>query len=151
MINTYVPGSAAAALYLRPESPERVLCGLHTYAAHGAAVTDPDGYARSVEHATVEALAEELLARMPGWTDVRLEPGWAGLYPVSADGRFQVGPHRDAPRVVTVAGLGGVGLTVSAAVGQLAAEWAVLGEARAFAFADALLPDRPSLAPRSTP
>jgi sarcosine oxidase subunit beta len=143
VVNTYVPGSGSQALYLRPEGATRVLCGLHSHeAVEGHAVTDPDDYARTVASETIERLAGELLARMPGWTDVRLEPGWAGLYPV---GRFQVGPHRDEPRVVVAGGLGGVGLTVSAAIGQLAAEWAVLGEARTFAFADQLMPDRPAL------
>jgi len=146
-VNTYVPGSGDFALYLCPEAPDRVLCGLHSHAAvEGHGVADPDAYAAGVAHATLEQLAAELLDRLPAWSDARLEPGWAGLYPVSPDGVFQVGPHPSAPRVVAVAGLGGVGLTVSAAVGRLAAEWAVLGEAPGYPFADALLPERPSLA-----
>ncbi len=147
VVNTYVPDSGDFSLYLCPEAPGRVLCGLHSHAAvEGHGVADPDAYAAGVAHETLEGLAGELLDRLPAWRTARLEPGWAGLYPVSPDGAFQVGPHPSAPHVVAVAGLGGVGLTVSAAVGRLAAEWAVLGEAPSFAFADALLPERPSLA-----
>ena len=147
IVNTYVPGSGTSSLYMRPEGPGRVLCGLHSYEVFASdAVSDPDNYPRSVSDVTTYRLAEEMLARMPAWDDVQLEPGWAGLYPISPDGLFQIGPHRQAPRVIVAGALGGVGLTVSAAIGQLAAEWAVLGEARTFSFADEYLPDRPTLA-----
>jgi sarcosine oxidase subunit beta len=146
MVNTYVPGSAQEGLYFRPEGLRMLVAGAHAYEIiAGYDVEDPDAYERQVSFKFLEKIAGELSLRLPFWTDLRLEPGWAGLYPTSPDALPQVGPHRGAPRLVSVAGLNGIGLTISAAVARLAAEWIVYGEGRSFDFADALLPDRPAL------
>lgn len=125
IIQTYFPGSGTDAVYVRPEGPGHFLVGLHSYESHGDS-QHPGDYRRSVDADYLEALAEQLLERFPGWEDAGLEPGWSGIYPSSPDGRFIVGPDASDSSVITVGGLGGVGLTVSAAVGRLAAEWAVL-------------------------
>jgi sarcosine oxidase subunit beta len=146
MVNTYVPGSAKEGLYFRPDGRSTLIAGAHAYEViAGYGVDDPDAYERQVSFEFLEKMAEEMAHRLPSWTDLRLAPGWAGLYPTSPDALPQVGPHRSAPRLVSVAGLNGVGLTISAAVARLAAEWIVYGEGRSFDFAEALLPDRPSL------
>ncbi len=144
MIQMYFPGSGDAGVYIRPEGePGNFIAGAHTYELLEESV-DADRYRRGVDDAFLESLAEGLMDRFPGWEDASLNGGWSGLYPNSLDGDFLVGPQRSDPRVVVVGGLGGMGLTVSAAVGRLGAEWAVHGQARTFAFADTLLPDRPS-------
>lgn len=139
-VQTYFPGSGEDAVYIRPEGPGRFLTGLHSYESTSEPA-DPDAYARKVSPDYLEEVAEALIDRFPDWDDASLEPGWAGIYPLSLDGRFLVGPHENNDRVVTVGGLGGVGLTVSPAIGQLAADWAVSGSTSRFDFADALLPD----------
>ncbi len=146
MVNTYVPGSAREGLYFRSEGARMLVAGAHSYeitAEH--TVADPDTYQRQVSFEFLEKIAEGLTQRLPAWPGLRLEPGWTGLYPTSPDTMPQVGPHRSAPRLVSVVGLNGIGLTISAAVARLAAEWIVHDEGRTFDFAEALLPDRPSL------
>jgi sarcosine oxidase subunit beta len=151
MVNTYVPGSARKGLYFRSEGRDRLIVGSHAHEVLPAhAVAGPDDYERQVTFEFLEEMAAGLTHRLPEWHGLRLEPGWTGLYPTSPDALPQVGPHGAAPHLVTVGGLDGTGLTLSAAVGRLAAEWALDGEGHAFDFADALLPDRPSLAPGAT-
>jgi sarcosine oxidase subunit beta len=147
VVNEYVPGSGDFALVMRPESADRLLVMLHSHeAVEGHDAADPDDYARAVSFDYLEQVAERLAHRLPGLADdLSLEAGWAGLYPISPDGRFIVGPYASDPRVVAAAGVGGVGITVSGAVGRLAADWAVRGQTAAFSFADELLPGRPSL------
>jgi sarcosine oxidase subunit beta len=146
MIQMYFPGSGDAGVYIRPEgAPGNFIAGAHTYELLDKP-EDPDKFSRGVDEAFLESLAMGLMERFPGWEDASLTGGWSGLYPNSHDGQFLVGPHRSDPRVITVGGLGGMGLTVSAAVGRLGAEWAVLGQASTFGFADTLLPDRAAAA-----
>lgn len=124
-VQTYFPGSGGDAVYVRPEGPGQFIGGLHSYESQGDSA-DPDNYKNSVEDAYLEELAQHLLDRFPGWEDASLRPGWTGLYPLSPDGRFIIGPHPDDDHVIILGGLGGVGLTVSGSVGALAAEWALL-------------------------
>jgi sarcosine oxidase subunit beta len=147
MVNLYVPGSGRRALYFRSEGDRRLLAGSHAHEVlPGHAIDDPDRYDRQVGFEFLEHIAGELLDRLPGWDDLRLEAGWTGLYPTSPDALHQVGPHPGLERLVAVGGLNGTGLTVSAGVGRMAAEWILDGEVRSFTFGEALLPGRPSLA-----
>ncbi|WP_082949764.1 FAD-binding oxidoreductase [Mycobacterium sp. ACS4331] len=144
IVQSYFPGAEENAAYVRPERRGEFVAGLHSYAAHGPAA-DPESYSRTVELDYIEQVATALVERFPQWEDASFTSGWAGIYPISADGGFVIGPHAGDPRVVELGALSGVGLSFSPAVGQLAAEWAVLGESRTFDFADSFLPDRPSL------
>lgn len=143
-VQTYVPGSVGDAVYVRPESPGTVLAGLHSYDVSGppARVDSPLG---PVDATSVERVATALADRFPGWTRASLRPGWAGLYPMAVDGSPVIGPHRDDARIVACGGLGGFGLTVSGAVGAMAAQWAMHGECSLVDFAEDYLPDRPAL------
>lgn len=144
IVQTYVPGDAADAVYVRPEAPGMLLAGLHSYSLSGAA-TDPDEPLGPVSARYVDDVGSALAERFPGWESATLAPGWTGLYPMTRDGRPVIGPHVDEPRIVSCGGLGGVGLTVSGVVGRMAAEWALLGACRVLPFADAYLPDRTEL------
>jgi sarcosine oxidase subunit beta len=73
------------------------------------------------------------------------EPGWTGLYPISSDGQFVIGPYEHDATIVAAGGLGGNGVTSGVALGRVATEWAVLGEPTSVVGTEALLPDRPSL------
>ena len=145
----YVPGAKSAALYFRGEGPSQLLAGLHSHDILDAGGEDPDAYRRHVDEDYAELVTWLLLERLPALPDLRLAGGWAGLYPISADGRPQIGPYRSMPSVVSAAGGGGVGLTLGLVYGQLAAEWAVLCEPRTVPGASVLVPDRPSLAEAS--
>jgi sarcosine oxidase, subunit beta len=95
------------------------------------------------ELAYMELVAERFRRRLPGVQDARLGDVWAGLYPISPDGRPSVGPHAGRETVVTVAGAGGSGLQSSPALGLLAAEWIVDCRPSSVSGAEALVPDRP--------
>lgn len=140
-VQTYFPGSGEDALYVRPEGPGRFLVGLHSYESTGTSVA-PGTASRQVTDNYLEKIAEATIDRFPGWDTVEIESGWGGIYPLSLDGEFIIGPHQPDGRIVTLGGLGGVGLTVCAAAGRVAAEWAVLGESRLFDFTESLLPNR---------
>lgn len=145
VVNTYVPGSGKSSLYFRPEGSSQLLFGLHSHEALDASIDDPDKLDPAVSEKTLQLVAEAVIDRCPSWENLRIHSSWSGLYPVSPDGKFQIGPHGSDARIVVAGALGGVGLTVSPAVGQMAAEWAVFGEPRTFTFAHDFLPDRPSL------
>ena len=138
----YVPSSGGYGLYFRDEGPGRLIAGLHTEEAIHDLV-DPDDYGRSDEHAFMEMVAERFQQRLPSLDAARLGNVWAGLYPISPDGKPSVGPHHDGGTVITVAGAGGSGLQSSPALGLLAAEWIADGAPSAISGAEALRPDRP--------
>lgn len=143
--NFYVPGQEGEAVYFRQDGPDSLIAGLHTYdSVNGLFVTDPDQYSPpdgdSYMHEVALQVSERLQIEGLGF-----KYGWNGLYPLSADGVFQVGPYQSDPSVVVVAGLGGVGVTTGAILGTIAAEWIVLGKPVTVPGADVLLPDRPTL------
>ena len=77
--------------------------------------------------------------------DARLGKGWAGLYPVSPDGRPHLGPCPEDRSVIAACGVGGFGIQVSPIAGRLAAEWIVFDEPRSMSEAMEFLPGRPEL------
>jgi glycine/D-amino acid oxidase-like deaminating enzyme len=145
-VNFYMPGSTGEAVYFRQDGPDSLIAGMHTYGSvPGLFVKDPDNYNPPNGDDYLTTVAEKVYERLKV-DDLGFREGWFGLYPLSADGVFQVGPYADDPSVLVVAGLGGVGVTSGAILGALAAEWALLGEPVTVPSAVALLPDRKSLA-----
>ncbi len=134
----YTPGSGLQGVYFRHDGPGRLIAGLHADEPLGGGV-DPDDYARGADREFLEALAAALSHRLPGLADSRLGGGWAGLYPMSADGRPLVGPALGCAAVIVVGG-GGAGIQISPALGELVADWALHGEPRAVAGAEVLAP-----------
>lgn len=144
--NFYIPGYDGESIYFRQDAPDTLVTGLHTYVnLHGAGVSDFDSFSPVNSDQYLQTVAEKLYERLP-IDDIGVKSGWFGLYPISADNKFIVGPYRSDPTVLAVAGLGGVGVTTGSAAGACAAEWAVLGRLHQVPGAEALLPDRPSLA-----
>ncbi len=140
----YSPAEGRSGLYFRHETFDMFLGGLHSEEAVHP-VVDPDDWFEGVEQGYLEQLAELLPHRLPTLAGARLGDGWAGLYPVSPDGRPQVGPCPENTSVIAACGVGGYGIQVSPIVGRLAAEWIAFGEARSLPEAGELLPGRPSL------
>lgn len=144
MTQEYIPGYEPAA-YFRQDGEQTLIAGLHTYDVLGELNTaDPDSYRRKVSDDYVEAVAERVVHRLL-IDELGFAGGWTGIYPLSSDGQFIVGPYENAPGVIACAGLGGHGVNGGVAVGPLAAEYALFGEARSINGAEALLPDRASL------
>ena len=91
--------------------------------------SDPDGYFEGSNRRFTRTLRGPAL-RLPGFRDARLGKGWAGLYPVSPDGRPHLGPCPEDRSVIAACGVGGYGIQVSPIAGRLAAEWIVFDEPR---------------------
>jgi glycine/D-amino acid oxidase-like deaminating enzyme len=68
-----------------------------------------------------ELLAEKIEHNMPALADVTVSRSWAGFRTLTPDGRFVIGWDEEVDHLFWVAGLGGHGMTTSAAVGELAA------------------------------
>jgi sarcosine oxidase subunit beta len=134
----YTPGSGRPGVYFRHEGAGRLIAGLHSDEPLGPPA-DPDRYARGADAEFLEALAGALADRLPALADSRLGGGWAGLYPMSSDGRPLVGPTSEGAPVVVVGG-GGAGIQISPALGELVADWVLCGEPRAVADARGLAP-----------
>jgi len=106
-------------IYFRPEGDGLLLCACdQTELAPG----DPP-----VDESVKEMLAEKIQRHMPGLSEVSISRGWAGLRTLTPDGRFVIGWDKKVDGLFWVAGLGGHGMTTSAAVGELAAELLVGG------------------------
>jgi sarcosine oxidase subunit beta len=139
MVMDYTPGSGEVGLYFRHERPGQLIAGLHTEEAVEE-VADPDDYARSADAEFLATVAEKLRDRLPGLADAGLAHGWAGIYPISPDGRPQIGPTAADPTVVNAGGAGGSGLQQSPTLGELVADWIAHGEPRAVVGARGLAP-----------
>jgi len=100
-------------IYFRPEGAGLLLCACdQTEMAPGEPPMDD-----SVK----ELLAEKIERFMPALANVSIHRGWAGFRTLTADGRFVIGWDPQVESFFWVAGLGGHGMTTSAAVGELAA------------------------------
>jgi sarcosine oxidase subunit beta len=148
MINLYMPGQAGEALYFRQDGPESLIAGMHTYGlVDDAPIADPDSYRSKVSEDYLVEVAEALSDRLR-IDELGFKDGWTGLYPISPDGKFIVGPEAHDPTVITCTGLGGVGVTMGSIAGSIAAEWAIEGKPISIPSAGALTPDRLTLAGR---
>ncbi len=100
--------------YLRPESGGWLLCGCDEVDAEPGDYTE-DG-------AVLPDLAAKLRAHQPGIGDVRVVRGWVGQRTFAPDRLPVIGFDARSPRLFHVAALGGHGVTLSWAVGRLAAD-----------------------------
>lgn len=144
MINLYVPGQQGEGLYFRQDGPDSLISGLHTYEAVDGLDADPDNYGPPPGDDHFIRVAELLTERM-GMEDLGFSQGWFGIYPVSADDEFLVGPYEGDPTVIAAGGMGGVGITMGSIIGFNAAEWAVSGRPVTVPSTESLRPDRSSL------
>lgn len=108
--------------YFRPDSGGLLLCACdeEEMAPCDAPTTE----------AAVELLAEKTRVYFPRFADLPIMKSWAGLRTFAPDGRFVVGWDPQVTGFFWVAGLGGHGVTTSAAVGALAADAILNGGSR---------------------
>jgi sarcosine oxidase subunit beta len=130
-------------LYFRYESPTQLVAGIHRSYEDDAESVDPDDFQHGVDGAYVDRVVVALDRRLPGLSErMSVQPGWAGLYPLTRDSRPDVGPHPADERVIAAYGLGGAGIQISPVVGQLAAEWLSGEVPTAIPDPEGLLPSR---------
>lgn len=101
-------------IYFRPEGKGLLLCPCDQQELEPG---DPP-----VDESVKEWLAEKIERFMPALSGVGISRGWAGFRTLTPDGRFVVGWDGGRENFFWVAGLGGHGMTTSAAVGELAAD-----------------------------
>jgi D-arginine dehydrogenase len=107
-------------VYFRPEPPGLLLSPCDaSEAGPGESGT---------EHAAMESLAEKLTRWLPALAGLTVAHTWAGLRTFTADGNPVLGSDPGLSGFFWCAGLGGNGMTISAAVARLLAD-AVLGTA----------------------
>ena len=109
-------------IYFRPEGEGLLLCACDQTEL---APCDPP-----VDEAVKELLAEKIEEFMPALSGVRISRGWAGFRTLTPDGNFIIGWDPGVERLFWVAGLGGHGMTTSAAVGELAADLLMTGRSK---------------------
>lgn len=144
MVQEYIPGDDVA-IYFRQDGPDSLICGEHTYSVvQDLGSADADDYRKTIPWEVWESVAKRVSSRLE-IKKMGFEPGWTGLYPISADGDFIIGPYEHDSSIIAAGGLGGNGLTSGTTLGRVAAEWAVLGEPEMVSGTEVLLPDRPSL------
>ncbi len=104
-------------VYFRPEPPGLLLspCDETEFQA-GVPAVDP---------AATELLGEKLAKFYPALADIPVLRAWAGLRTLTPDGNFLLGRDPFLEGFVWCAGLGGHGMTTSAAAGRIAAEAAL--------------------------
>ena len=100
--------------YFRPEGSGPLLCACDARATEsGDNATEPP----------IESMLRDKLERyQPGLLPLRIRDSWAGQRTFAPDGRFVIGWDPRMEGLFWVAALGGHGVTVSPAVGRLAAE-----------------------------
>jgi D-arginine dehydrogenase len=113
-------------IYFRPEGEGLLLCACDQ-------VELPPGDP-PVDGLVEELLAEKIHRYVPGLSRVAISKRWAGLRTLSGDGRFVIGWDPKVEGFFWVAGLGGHGVTTSAAVGALAADILTNSEKETAAF-----------------
>jgi D-arginine dehydrogenase len=86
-----------------------------------------------------ELLAEKIQNYLPALSEVSISRGWAGFRTLTPDGRFVIGWDPGIEGLFWIAGLGGHGMTTSAAVGRLAADLLLSGQGNK---AEAFTPER---------
>ena len=101
-------------VYFRPEAPGLLLSPCDE-------TEQPPGDA-AVDDSALALLAEKLNQAFPRLADLPIQRTWAGHRTLTPDGRFVIGADARLSGFVWCAGLGGHGVTTSAAVGRLAAE-----------------------------
>jgi D-arginine dehydrogenase len=122
-----------AAFYFRPEGEGLLFSPCDEVPVEpGPASTDP---------AAAELLAEKLIRYAPGLADLPIKRSWACLRTFAPDRKPVIGPDPDRSGLFHVSGLGGFGMTASAAVGELAAAL-IAGKRADWLHLSAVLPRR---------
>ncbi len=101
MVQEYLPGSGEG-LYFRQEGPKLLIAGMHTYdIVESLCSANPDAYRRTVDWGNWERVAQETSSRLPA-EGLGFDFGWTGLYPISRDEDFVVGPYEHDDTIIAL-------------------------------------------------
>ncbi|MDR6118274.1 sarcosine oxidase subunit beta [Aeromicrobium sp. SORGH_AS981] len=114
--------------YCRLEGSGQFLVGNSDHADFGRKLVDPDHYSNHASDASLEAYAEKLIHRFPGFPDPSVTHTYAGVYDVPPDWNPVIGPVGDVDGLVLAAGFAGHGFKISPAVGDLVADLVLEGD-----------------------
>jgi len=114
-------------LYFREDGPSRVVAGLHSEDTAGLPADDSGSWKETVDVDFQLIVAEQLRKRVRPEYALSAAGGWAGLYPLTPDGKLILGESRAVPGLIHAAGLGGNGIQISPAVGRITADVIVDG------------------------
>jgi D-arginine dehydrogenase len=106
--------------YFRPESGGLLLCACDT-------VGVPAVQGENTDPQIAEKIAVKAARWLPSFADAGAARLWAGMRTFSADQHFVLGADPRLAGLFWAAGLGGHGITCSAAVGAVVAEWVTEG------------------------
>lgn len=112
-----------AGFYFRPESGGLLVCACD--------VEDHAPADVAASESGIATVTERSLELLQGADSALLRTAWAGLRTLTPDHHFVIGPDPALPGLHWVAGLGGHGMTTSAAVGALVADLVLAGRADA--------------------
>lgn len=125
----YTVGQLRPGLYFRGEGKQQLVAGLHINTIDpDEEPADPDTYFRGVVADRVEEIASRIVQSIPSYEHIGFHSGWAGLYPMSADGQPVLGPVPGREGLYLSCCHGGVGMQLGPASGHLVAEWILDGE-----------------------
>ncbi|MER6559023.1 FAD-dependent oxidoreductase [Streptomyces sp. NPDC001027] len=114
--------------YCRLEGAGQFLVGNSDHADFQKKFVDPDNYSNIAAEASIEAYAEKVMHRFPGFPDPSVTHTYAGVYDVPPDWNPVIAPVRGIDGLILSAGFAGHGFKISPAVGDLVADLVFEGD-----------------------
>jgi sarcosine oxidase subunit beta len=114
--------------YCRLEGTGQFLVGNSDHSDFMAKLVHPDQYSNIASEASIEAYAEKLMHRFPGFPDPSITHTYAGVYDVPPDWNPVIGPVTGVEGLLLAAGFAGHGFKISPAVGDLVADLVLEGD-----------------------
>lgn len=126
--NLPVVSDLVSLQYGRIEGSGQFLVGNSDHCDPERKLADPDSYSNVAAQATIEAYAEKLAHRFPGFPDPTVTHSYAGVYDVPPDWNPVIQPLASISGLTLAAGFAGHGFKMSPAVGELIAGLALDGD-----------------------
>jgi len=114
--------------YCRVEGAGQFLVGNSDHADFQKKFVDPDSYSNIAAEESIEAYAEKVMHRFPGFPDPAVTHTYAGVYDVPPDWNPVIAPVGGVDGLILAAGFAGHGFKISPAVGDLVADLVLEGD-----------------------
>lgn len=116
--------------YCRLEGAGQFLVGNSDHADADGKFVDPDHYSNVAAEPSIEAYAEKVMHRFPGFPDPSVTHTYAGVYDVPPDWNPVIAPVGGVDGLILAAGFAGHGFKISPAVGDLVADLVFTGDSQ---------------------